>query len=57
MDDRRPGPDQITLSDLPPEVTEIMNGYWGDQCLVVSDRLVIVDRQTRRIVALVPLAA
>ncbi|WP_246701581.1 DUF1236 domain-containing protein [Rhodopseudomonas sp. BR0G17] len=34
-----------------------MNGYWGDQCLVVSDRLVIVDRQTRRIVALVPLAA
>lgn len=50
-------PEQITLSDLPPEVTEIMNGYWGDQCLVVSDRLVIVDRQTRRIVALVPLAA
>jgi hypothetical protein len=50
-------PDQIALSDLPPEVTEIMNGYWGDQCLVVAGRLVIIDRQTRRIVALVPLAA
>ncbi|NEW87472.1 DUF1236 domain-containing protein [Rhodopseudomonas sp. WA056] len=49
-------PEQIAVSDLPPEVPEIMNGYWGAQCLVVADRLVIVDRNTRRIVALVPFA-
>ncbi|MFZ5737597.1 MAG: DUF1236 domain-containing protein [Pseudomonadota bacterium] len=49
-------PEQIGLSDLPAEVTQIMNGYWGAQCLVVANRLVIVDRPTRRIVALVPLA-
>jgi hypothetical protein len=50
-------PEQITTGDIPPEITEIMHGYWGDQCIVVANQLVIVDQHTRRIVALVPLAA
>jgi hypothetical protein len=48
-------PPQIELSDIPPRVTEIANGYWGSQCIVVRDVLVVIDLRTRRIVALMPL--
>jgi uncharacterized protein DUF1236 len=47
-------PRQVPLADLPPEATHVMNGYWGDQYVVVGDTLVVVDQHSRRIVALVP---
>jgi uncharacterized protein DUF1236 len=47
-------PKQVQLGDLPPELTEIMNGYWGDQYTIVQDKLVIVDQRARRVVAIIP---
>lgn len=47
-------PRQVHVADIPPKVTEIMNGYWGDQYVLVQDKLVIVDQHSRRIVAIVP---
>lgn len=37
-----------------PEATRILNGYAGDQSVVVRDKLVIVDRLSRRVAAIVP---
>lgn len=47
-------PQQVALQDLPPKITEIAKGYWGDQYTIVQDKLVIVDQHSRRIVAIVP---
>jgi hypothetical protein len=47
-------PRQAELQDLPPEITKVMNGYWGDQYLLVQDKMVIVDQHSRRVVAIVP---
>jgi len=49
-------PGQVQLQDLPPEITQVMNGYWGDQFLLTQDKMVIVDQHTRRVVAIVPTA-
>jgi hypothetical protein len=46
-------PQQIATADLPPKIAEIMNGYWGDQYLLVSDKLLIVDLRSRRVAAIV----
>jgi hypothetical protein len=45
------------INQLAPEITEIMNGYWGDQYVLVQDKLVIVDQHARRVVAIVPVVA
>jgi hypothetical protein len=45
---------QVQLQDIPPEITQIMNGYWGDQYVLVQDKLVVVDQRTRRLAAIVP---
>ena len=50
-------PQDVKLKDIPPEITEIMKGYWGDQYVLVQDELVIVDQHSRRVVAIVPAAA
>lgn len=47
-------PNQVMLKGVPPEVTQVMNGYQGDDYLLVGDEMVIVDQQTRRVVAIVP---
>ena len=47
-------PREVELRDLPPEATRILNGYAGDQYVVVRDKLVIVDRPSRRVAAIVP---
>jgi hypothetical protein len=47
-------PRQVQLKDVPAEVTQVMNGYWGDQYVLVKDELVIVDQHSRRVVAIVP---
>jgi uncharacterized protein DUF1236 len=48
-------PPQVQLADIPPEITQVMNGYWGDQYVLIQDKLVIVDQHSRRVVAIVPL--
>lgn len=47
-------PKQAQLQDIPPEVTQLMNGYWGDQYLIAGDSMIIVDQHSRRVVAIVP---
>jgi Protein of unknown function (DUF1236) len=50
-------PNEVGLKDIPPEITQIMNGYWGDQYVLVQDELVIVDQHSHRVVAIVPAVA
>jgi hypothetical protein len=50
-------PNQVQLDDIPPEITQVMNGYWGDRYVLVQDKLVIVDQHSRRVVAIVPSVA
>jgi hypothetical protein len=47
-------PSQVQLQDIPPEITQVMNGYWGDQFVLTQDKMIIVDQHTRRVVAIVP---
>jgi len=47
-------PKQTPLKDIPPKITEVMNGYAGDQYTLVQDKLVIVDHNSGRIAAIVP---
>jgi hypothetical protein len=47
-------PRQITLHELPAERTSALGKYQGDQYLLVSNQLVIVEPQARRIVAIMP---
>jgi hypothetical protein len=49
-------PAQIELRDLPPEITQVMNGYWGDQYVLTNDKMVIIDQHSRRVVAIIPTA-
>lgn len=46
-------PKQTPLEDIPPKITEVMDGYAGDQYTLVQDKLVIVDHNSRRIAAIV----
>jgi len=50
-------PQQVTLRDIPPEITEVLHGYWGDLYVLVQNKLVIVDQHSRRVVAIVPAVA
>jgi hypothetical protein len=50
-------PRQVELKDIPPEITQVMNGFQGDQYLLVKDEMVIVDHGSRRVVAIVPAVA
>jgi hypothetical protein len=47
---------QVQLRDIPPEITQVMNGYWGDQYVLTNDKMIIVDQHSRRVVAIVPTA-
>jgi hypothetical protein len=47
-------PRQVPLKDIPPEITQVMNGYNGDQYLLVQNEMVIVDHGSHRVVAIVP---
>jgi hypothetical protein len=46
-------PEKTPIADLPPEVSEIMNGFWGDQYLLVQDKMIVIDQHTRRVAAIV----
>ena len=47
-------PHQLTLQKLPAPISTAMNGFQGDQYVLVGSELVIVDPSPRRVVALVP---
>ena len=47
-------PRQVQLRPLPKEVSSAMQGFVGDQYILVRNELVIVDPSARRVVALVP---
>jgi hypothetical protein len=46
-------PQQAQLADLPPEATQVLNGYWGDQYLIAGKDLVVVDQHSRRVAAII----
>jgi hypothetical protein len=47
-------PRQAQLTDLPAGLADLLYGSNGDQYLLVRDQMIIVDSQSRRIVALIP---
>jgi hypothetical protein len=46
-------PQQTDVADLPPEATQVLNGFWGDQYLLAGKDLVIVDQHSRRVAAII----
>jgi hypothetical protein len=46
-------PGQARLADLPPEATQVLNGYWGDQYLIAGKDLIVVDQHSRRVAAII----
>jgi Protein of unknown function (DUF1236) len=46
-------PRQTKIEDLPPEATQVLNGYWGGEYLIAGKDLVIVDQHTRRVAAII----
>ena len=46
-------PRQAQLADLPPEATQVLNGYWGDQYLIAGKDLDVVDQHSRRVAAII----
>jgi hypothetical protein len=47
-------PRQVQLQKLPAQVTSVMQGFDGDEYILVRDQLVIVEPNARRVVAIVP---
>jgi hypothetical protein len=47
-------PKQVELKDLPKDVTDALQKYFGDGYFFAGDRLVIVEPKVRRIVAVIP---
>ncbi|MBV9462194.1 MAG: DUF1236 domain-containing protein [Bradyrhizobium sp.] len=50
-------PREVPLKDIPAEISQVMNGFKGDQYVLVQDEMVIVDHDSRRVVAIVPAVA
>jgi hypothetical protein len=47
-------PQQVKLADFPPQLAQSLPQYAKDQYFIVNNQFVVVERQTRRIVAIVP---
>jgi Protein of unknown function (DUF1236) len=47
-------PRQVQLKDIPPEIAQVMNGFHGDEYILVQNEMVIVDKPSRRVAAIVP---
>jgi Protein of unknown function (DUF1236) len=48
-------PRQIATQPLPPEIVDLIDKYRGDEYFIASDRLVVVEPKSRRIVAIIPM--
>jgi hypothetical protein len=46
-------PRQATLTDLPAEATQVLNGYFGGQYMMTRHDLMVVDQHTRRVAAII----
>ena len=46
-------PRQTQVADLPPEATQLLNGFWGDQYLLAGNDLIIVDQHSRRVAGII----
>jgi hypothetical protein len=46
-------PRQTQVADLPPEATQLLNGFWGDQYLIAGNDLIIVDQHSRRVAGII----
>jgi uncharacterized protein DUF1236 len=49
-------PTSAKLNDMPQPLAQAMPAYAGDQYLLVNNQFIIVEKQTRRIVAIVPVS-
>lgn len=47
-------PRDVQLQDLPRELAEVLPAYREDQYLVVGNQVVIVEKQSRRVIAMIP---
>ena len=45
------------LNDIPPQLAKSLPSFKDDQYIVVGDQFVVVEKKTRRIVAIVPVPA
>jgi hypothetical protein len=50
-------PRQQALADWPEELATVLPAYRGDQFFVAENRTVIVEKDTRRIIAIIPVRA
>jgi hypothetical protein len=50
-------PEKIPLRDMPISLADALSAYLGDQYLLLPKRFVIVEKETRRIVAIIPVPA
>jgi hypothetical protein len=46
-------PRQTELADLPPQAAAVLNGYAGSQYMIAGANLVVVDRNSRRVAAII----
>ena len=50
-------PGSAQLRDIPPQLAKSLPNFQNDQYGVIGDQFIIVEKQTRRIVAIVPVPA
>ena len=50
-------PQQTQLRDIPPSLGRSLRSMSGDQYIIVGTQFIVVEKSTRRIVAIVPLQA
>ena len=47
-------PQQVPLKQIPTDFASALNGFQGDDYVLVGNQLVIVDAAVRRVVAIIP---
>ena len=47
-------PQQVPLKQIPTDLASALNGFQGDDYVLVGNQLVIVDAAVRRVVAIIP---
>ncbi|NOJ46028.1 hypothetical protein [Bradyrhizobium archetypum] len=46
-------PRQTELADLPPQAAQVLNGHAGSQYMIAGSNLIVVDRNSRRVAAII----
>lgn len=50
-------PTSTQLHDIPPNLGQSLHSFQGDQYIMVGNQFIVVEKRTRRIVAIVPVPA